>query len=165
MEVYLILLKVLSNLIYGIFTLMISIRVFDALTKEINEIDEIKRKNISVGIVLSGIIISMSIMIADVLKDSYIPDTIEEFILTTLFDIFRYLFSIIVGISIIFISYNMFRILNAKRFNTILELKNGNIAVALLLTVYFIALMLIITPALKTLFNVIISYNLKVVIP
>lgn len=160
MELYLLSLKIFINLIFGILTLFLSVKIFDLLTKEIDEIEEIKKRNLSVGMLLGGIIISMSILISDVFRENVIPSNLYEFTRVIFMDLVRYSFSVLVGVTVIFLSYNLFRILNSKRFNTIVELKNGNVAVAILLAVYFIALMIIISPALKTLFTALFMFML-----
>ncbi|MCS7122904.1 MAG: DUF350 domain-containing protein [Candidatus Micrarchaeota archaeon] len=163
MELYLMLMKILINLMLGVITLFLSVKIFDLLTKEIDEIDEIKRRNVSVGILLGGIILSISIMIADVFRENVIPGNLEEFVKVIIMDIFRYTLSVIIGVAVIFISYNMFKILNSKRFNIVVELKNGNVAVAMLLAVFFVALMIMISSALKTLFIVLFMYPIRVI--
>lgn len=157
------LMKILINLMLGVITLFLSVKIFDLLTKEIDEIDEIKRRNVSVGILLGGIILSISIMIADVFRENVIPGNLEEFVKVIIMDIFRYTLSVIIGVAVIFISYNMFKILNSKRFNIVVELKNGNVAVAMLLAVFFVALMIMISSALKTLFIVLFMYPIRVI--
>lgn len=158
MELYLAMLKLIINLIFGLVVLFTSIRVFDALTRDIDEMGEIKKKNYSVGLLLGTIIVSISLMIAEVFKDSLIPSDMNEFVISTFYDLIRFMFSLIAGVIIIFIAYTVFKYLNVKRFNTVVELKNGNIAVAIVLSAYIIALSLIITPALKDMFLILISY-------
>lgn len=139
--------------------LLISIRIFDLLTKEIEEMTEVKKKNQSIGLVLSAIIISTSIMLSDIFRESFVVLNINHFIKSLIYDILRFSFTIIVGITTIFIAYQVFKYLNLGKFNTVVELKNGNVAVAMLLAAYILALTLLITPALKYLFFIVFGYT------
>lgn len=132
--------------------LLVSIRIFDLLTKDIEEMVEVKKRNQSVGLVLSAIIISLSIMLVDVFNESFVVLNLDHFIKTLTVDLMRFVFTMLVGTISIFVAYQLFKYLNSSRFNVVIELKNGNMAVAMMLAAYILALTLLVTPALKHLF-------------
>lgn len=152
METYLAIIKLIINLMFGMVMLLVSIRIFDLLTKDIEEMVEVKKRNQSVGLILSAIIISLSIMLVDVFNESFIVLNFDHFIKTLTIDIMRFVFTMLVGTISIFVAYQLFKYLNSSRFNVVVELKNGNMAVAMMLAAYILALTLLVTPALKHLF-------------
>lgn len=46
----------------------IAIRIFDWMTKDIDEVEELKKGNMAVGLILFGVILGMAIVVASALK-------------------------------------------------------------------------------------------------
>jgi len=72
----LILLQFVISFIASIFSIIISGKIYDHLTGDVNEIEEIHKNNIAVGIIFSAVLISVSLFIApgiELIVESLVP--------------------------------------------------------------------------------------------
>lgn len=64
------------SFIASIFSIIISEKIYDHLTGDVNELEEIYKNNIAVGVVFSAVLISVSLFIApgiELIVESLVP--------------------------------------------------------------------------------------------
>ena len=146
--------------LFAFIILWLSIKLFLILTTDIDEMEEIKNKNVSVSLVISSLIISMSLILKDplrVLLDGLVatPAIMDSGIKEHFINMSLFLEGLIeLGISIFgvlfvfFISFKIFQILT-KNIDEIAEIKKNNIAVGLLNGSFVFSIMIVVNMALE----------------
>jgi uncharacterized membrane protein YjfL (UPF0719 family) len=146
--------------LFGFIILWFSIKLFLIFTSDIDEMEEIKDKNISVSIVISSLIMSMSLILKTPLKTLLTglvapPAILESGIKEHLINMNVFLEGLIeLGLSIFgvffvfFVSFKIFQLLT-KNIDEISEMKKNNIAVGILNGAFVFGIMIVINSALE----------------
>ncbi len=138
------LLKVFFGIIIGIFSIYLSLKFFDKMTGEIDEIKEIKKGNVAVAIILVSVILSIAGIVSKGINSFdeafSVYQTLPMFIISFIVAIAQLVVVIAVAIISIYISVKVLYTMTAG-INETNELKKGNVAVGLIIggVVYVIA--------------------------
>jgi uncharacterized membrane protein YjfL (UPF0719 family) len=133
------LVKLVISIIIAVIAQYLAIKVFDWMTTEIDEMAELKKGNVAVGVVLGAVVISIAAIIAS---------GISGLLATTDWMAFAQSFmwlivAIIIAVGAQFVALSLFMSLT-KGIDEQKELKRGNVAVGVVLGAIMIALALVI---------------------
>jgi len=143
-----------------IFIFLVGFKIFDFLTSKIDETEELKSNNIAVSILISSFIFSMMIMIKSSINPSIetlettIADKAEiiNILLAVLFIIIYFIIAAIIAFIILWLAMKAFMLLTTT-IDEMTEIKNKNIAVAIIIAVLLISSSILLTYSLDLLFN------------
>ena len=130
------LMKVLIGLMLAIISIYVGIFIFEFLTKigwkeELGLVKELKEQNIAMGILLAGIVLAMAIVIQAGLEGLTVGGEIGvEYFQSLGLAIFQVMISLIFSIIVIFLAIWLLNKI-IPHYCIIDEIKNGNIAVAI----------------------------------
>jgi uncharacterized membrane protein YjfL (UPF0719 family) len=148
------LLKLIIAVSLSVFTVYFSLQMFNKTTKKIDEIEEIKKGNVAVSIMLIAIVLSIASIIQGGIEN--ITNLINPrlafdlLVVAIIFSLVQLLFSLIVALIVIKLAlYVMSRIF--KGFDYEVQLKKGNVAVALLMGGILLAISFVIKAGAATL--------------
>ncbi len=139
--------KFIGGAFLCIFTAIIAIDIFDRLTPAINEVDELKKGNKAVAVFLGAVVLGICLMVVPSLykfaKISEGPLLGADLLSWAL----MYAMNLL---GAIFVMYASFAAIDAytHRINEIEEMKNGNIAVAIMLAAVLVSISLLATVAI-----------------
>jgi uncharacterized membrane protein YjfL (UPF0719 family) len=166
--------EILISLITGLLVFFISFKVFNILTKDIDEIQEIKKNNIAIAILVSSFIFGIMLLVKIVIVPT--TDSIKNIIysneitlslvgISLLRIIFLYLISAIFSFVILWFSLKLFMMLTT-RMDEMSQIKDNNTSIALVISVLIISITLILIHPFSKLIDgfvapPIISENLK----
>ena len=151
--------------LFSFIILWMSIKLFMFLTTKIDEMNEIKNKNISISLVISILIISITIILihpfSKLLDGFATPPNIssnlrQPFINFTVFfnGLIELIIAIIAAVFIYLLSLKVINIFLKKNINEDEELKKNNIAVSIMVSSFIFAMMLLIKTAVEPAYNV-----------
>ena len=134
------------SLVAAIFIFLYGFKVYDAMTKDIDEVEELKSNNIAIAIQVSAFIFSMMILIKASLLPAYdtlgiVMDqsfTVGLLILTILRMLVFFVLAAILAFVLLWLAMKWFMSLN-KNINEMQEIKNNNIAVAIVIAILLIS--------------------------
>ncbi|MBN2545910.1 MAG: DUF350 domain-containing protein [Spirochaetes bacterium] len=142
----------------GVFIFFFSFKIFSFLTKDIEEIEELKNKNIAVGILIAAFVFGIMLLV----KESVYPskDTLINLIksnnlnlVVILISLLRiiviYIISAFFAFIILWLSIKFFMILTTK-IDEIKELTKNNSSVALILASLIVSIVVLLTSPLAT---------------
>jgi len=142
----------------SVFIFFFSFKVFSLFTKDINEIEELKKNNIAVGILIVAFIFGIMLLV----KESVYPakDTLINLIksknitfviilLSLLRILIIYLISAIFAFIILWLSIKFFMLLTIK-IEEMKEIKNNNSAIALILASLIVSIVILLNSPLAT---------------
>jgi uncharacterized membrane protein YjfL (UPF0719 family) len=154
-----------SNLIQGsvelgisffavIFIYFFGFKIFNFLTKKMDEVKELKANNIAVSIILSSFIFSMMLMVKSGIDPA--NKTLEFAMNKGLMDVFISILIIlcffaassVIAFIILWISMKAFMMLTTD-IDELAEIKKKNIAVAIIVAILFISMALVVSNGLK----------------
>jgi uncharacterized membrane protein YjfL (UPF0719 family) len=130
-----------------VFVFFISFKILDILTKDISEIEEIKKNNIAVGILASAFILGVMIIINATISPALkvlgfaftSPDSgVKEILFSLLRILLFFLLSTVISYLTIWLAMNGFMFLT-KTIDELAEIKKNNIAVAIMFAVLIIS--------------------------
>ena len=144
--------------VFAFIILWFSMKLFMILTTEIDEMEEIKNNNSAISIVIAVLIISLAIILSHplttLLNGMVAPPLVSESLRQPFVNMDVLLeglielgISIIAAIFIFFFAFKVFSVLT-KKIDEIEELKSNNIAIAILVSPFIFAMMLLIKAAL-----------------
>ncbi|MCK4797933.1 MAG: DUF350 domain-containing protein, partial [Spirochaetes bacterium] len=144
--------------VFAFIILWFSMKLFMILTTEIDEMEEIKNNNSAISIVIAVLIISLAIILSHplttLLNGMVAPPLVSESLRQPFVNMDVLLeglielgISIIAAIFIFFFAFKVFSVLT-KKIDEIEELKSNNIAIAILVSAFIFAMMLLIKAAL-----------------
>lgn len=142
-----------------------SFRIFDFLTKDINENEELNANNIAVAVVLSGMLLSAAIVVKQVLSPAM--STFETFLydgfsVAALAQFIGYFLGYLAGtllITVIAIWLAIISFLKLTRdIDEFAEIKKGNIAVALVLAISIVIMGYFLADGIKTLLDAVVPF-------
>lgn len=158
--------EIIISLLLGVLFIYAVFKVFSALTRGIDELQELKRKNTAVGILISAMFISVTFIIKSAMDPALMvftntlrnPDAgISNYIQTAGIMFSHFIVSGILGFAAIFLALQVF-IWLSRDLDEIEELKNNNIAVGVLMAAVVFCVALLIQPGIKTLLDALIPY-------
>jgi uncharacterized membrane protein YjfL (UPF0719 family) len=160
------LVEIVLSLILGVLFIYAAFQVFSRLTKGIEEIEELKKNNTAVGILISSIILSVIYLIKGALDPAITvfsnglrnPNiTTGSFLETIGIMLAHVVISGLVGFAAIYIALIFFMWLT-KDIDEMEEIKNNNVAVGIFMAVVVFAMALVLEPGVKTLLDALIPY-------
>lgn len=139
--------ELLLTIIVSVLVVFIGFKAFSVLTREYKEVDELKNNNIAVGIISASIIISMAILIKAAIDPSITTMRLlikggvsfPDILLTIAFFLMFFVITGLIAIVVIFLSSAMYNKLT-KKINEYTEIKNNNIAIAIVFSAVIIAI-------------------------
>ena len=145
-------LKLAIALILAVASQYLAIKLFDRLTPRIDEMKELQRGNVAVGLVLASLVISISLVISAGI-DNLLPLPNLGKLSVNTFEVLvknlgGLLLTIILAIVAQFFAINVFDKLT-HGIDEQQELKKGNLAVAILLSAIIIAVSLVIRSGVR----------------
>jgi len=145
-----------ASLILAVSSIYFGVKAFDKLTQGIEEIEELKKGNVAVGLFIATIIISIalvvSIAVGEVAKDISTSYPILLIIPLVVIDLRKLLFSLILALLMIYVSLTLLDKLT-RDIDEIAELKRGNIGIAILIAGVIIAVAAIVGVGLESLIS------------
>ena len=160
------LLQLLLSLLIGVFFIYAGVRIFQKLTRGINETEELKKNNVAVGILNAAIALALIIDVKNSLESSITifsntlrnPDAVFlTYFKTALLMIGHVILSGIIAIGIIYSALRIFMHLT-KDLDELKEIKENNIAVSIFLSIIIVALALLFEPGIKTILDALIPF-------
>jgi uncharacterized membrane protein YjfL (UPF0719 family) len=138
--------KFIGGAFLSIFTAIISIDIFDRLTPAINEVDELKKGNKAVAVFLGAVVLGICLMVVPSLYKFAKLGESPLLGADLLGWVWVYIMSLL---GAIFVMYASFAAIDAytQKINEIEELKNGNMAVAIMLAAVLVSISLLATVA------------------
>src|SRR5581483_922287 len=127
--------QVLVSLGFAMFAVYAGIRIFDRFTKNIDEMAELKRGNLAIGVLLGGVILSFATVIAGGVRSltNVVLSIGARSVGSTLVGLVGGILNLLIALGLasaaIFIALNIFGRLT-KDMDEEAELKRGNVAVA-----------------------------------
>ncbi len=158
----------LVALIFGVLTIYLFFKIFNVLTRNIDDIAEIKQNNIAVGIINAAVVFAVSLFInesiqtaMEVFKNNIIIFGMNlsgwEKTQTFLIMIAHYAISLLLSFFLLWISIKIFTLLTRK-IDEFDEIKKNNFSVGILLAVVVLSMSIIIKPGIGKFLKGIISY-------
>jgi uncharacterized membrane protein YjfL (UPF0719 family) len=160
------LVQITVSLVVGIFLIYFASKVFQSLTRGIKDIEELKQNNIAVAILNAAIVLSLIIVVRNSVDSSITvfantlrnPSAIfTDYIEMSLIMIGQIVLSSIIAFSAIYIGLKIFMRLT-KDLDELLEIKNNNVAVSILLSVILVSLSLLLQPGIIALLDALIPF-------
>ena len=160
------LLQLLLSLLIGVFFIYAGVRIFQKLTRGINETEELKENNVAVGILNAAIAFALIIVVKNSIESSITifsntlrnPDAeFLTYLKTALLMIGHIILSGIIAIGIIYSALRIFMHLT-KDLDELKEIKENNIAVSIFLSVIIVALAFLFEPGIKTILDALIPF-------
>jgi uncharacterized membrane protein YjfL (UPF0719 family) len=150
--------KILLSILLATFTIFFSLQLFNKTTKKIDELEEIKKGNTSVAIVLIAMILAIASIVQQGIQNITLllsPNVpMEIMLINAVISMIQLLVSILVAIFVIKIGiYTVGKIYKGLDYE--IQLKKGNNAVALLIAGVIIAISFVISAgvaAVQTIF-------------
>lgn len=160
------LVELILTFVVSILVVFLGQWVFSLFTNKIKENQELKKNNISVGIILASVIISMAIIIKSAVNPSV--ETVRELIrggisfvdilISISFFLMFFIISGVVAIFIILLSSFIYSRLT-KSIEEFDEIKNNNIAVAIVLGAVIISISFIVQDGVAALMTGLMPYS------
>ena len=160
------LVQILLSVILGIFFIYSASKVFQKLTKGINDVEELKGKNIAVGILNGSMAISIIIVVRNSIETAITifsntlrnPESeIIAYLKTALLMLGHIILAGIIAFGSIYLALRIFMKLT-KELDELKEIKENNIAVSIFLSVIIISIALLLEPGLQTILNALIPF-------
>ncbi len=152
-------------MVFSVWTLYSTMKVLDRMTAGIEEWEEIKKGNIAVGLFYAVVLLSTMILvwprISDLTQSINFFAPLNRLVITVGFSLLNYFVSVILSISLFYISINLIDRLTASM-HDMEQLKKGNVAVALLMSVMLIGMVFLIRFPFEHIFDIIKAMELSV---
>jgi uncharacterized membrane protein YjfL (UPF0719 family) len=143
-----------------IFIFFIGFKIFDLLTRKIDEVEELKSNNIAISVLISSFIFSVMILIRSSIEPSI--DTLETLIaknasignilLSGLYIIIFFVGAAIIAFIILWLAMKAFMLFTTT-IDEMAQIKNNNLAVAIIIAILLISAALLLTHGLNLLFD------------
>jgi uncharacterized membrane protein YjfL (UPF0719 family) len=160
------LVQIAVSLIVGVFLIYFASKVFQGLTRGINDIEELKQNNIAVAILNAAIVLSLIIVVRNSVDSSITvfantlrnPTSIfTDYLEMSLIMLGQIILSSIIAFSAIYVGLKIFMKLT-KDLDELLEIKKNNVAVSILLSVILVSLSLLLQPGIVALLDALIPF-------
>jgi len=160
------LVQILLSLFLGILFVYSASKVFQKLTKGINETEELKNNNIAVAILNGAIILAIIMVVKNSIETAITifsntlrnPEAVlMTYIKTALLMLGHIVLGGIIAFAAVYFALVIFMRLT-KDLDELKEIKENNIAVSIFLSVIIIAIALLLEPGLRTLLDALIPF-------
>ena len=145
--------KLVSSVILAVGSIYIGLKAFDKLTAGIDELLEIKKGNVAVGIFFLSILISIAILIrpgvAEFAAGIGPGYSLNLMAVLALINITKLAFSLMVAIIAVFSAFSLLDRLT-RNMDEVRELKKGNVAIALLIAGLMLSVSFIVEAGMQT---------------
>ena len=159
---------VILSLLFGTLTLFLFMKVFSALTRNIDDFQEIRRNNIAVALVNAAIIFSVALFIGEAVGAAmeafknniynYGGSTTLMYKMKIYIIMFiHFALSVVLSFGMLWLSMKIFTMLTTT-IDEFAEIKNNNQAVAIILAVFIVSMALILKPGVGKLLKGIIPF-------
>jgi len=158
----------LISLVFGTFTLYLFLRVFSALTRDIDDFEEIRKNNIAVALVSSAIILSVALFVGEAVDAAmeafknnifgYMGASTLMFKIKTYIIMFiHFVLSVLISFGVLWLSMTVFTFLT-RTIDEFAEIKKNNQAVGIVLAAFIISMALILKPGVGRLLKGLIPF-------
>jgi uncharacterized membrane protein YjfL (UPF0719 family) len=160
------LVQILLSLFLGILFVYSASKVFQKLTRGINETEELKNNNIAVGILNGAIILAIIIVVRNSIETAItiFSNTLRNpeaelmtYVKTALLMLGHIVLAGIIAFAAVYFALLIFMRLT-NDLDELKEIKENNIAVSIFLSVIIIAIALLLEPGLRTLLDALIPF-------
>lgn len=160
------LVQILLSMFLGILFVYSASKVFQKLTRGINETEELKNNNIAVGILNGAIILAIIIVVRNSIETAITifsntlrnPDAeLMTYVKTALLMLGHIVLAGIIAFAAVYVALLIFMRLT-KDLDELKEIRENNIAVSIFLSVIIIAIALLLEPGLRTLLDALIPF-------
>lgn len=153
--------ELLLSVLTGLFIFIISFKIFSLLTRDIDEIKELKKNNIAVAILTAVFILGIMLLVKSAIEPSL--DTLKSvlnhdkikftiILIAILRIIFIYTVSALLSFLVLWFSIRFFMILT-KNIDEMKLIKNNNVSVALLIAALILSVTIVLNHPIKTILN------------
>ena len=153
------LIEISISLITGLLIFFGSFKIFTIITKNLDELKELKEKNTAIGILIASFVFGIMLLVksaigpavdtlGSILGKSELPGIIIIYAILRI--IFIYIIAAVFSFLVLWLSMNMFMILTTK-IDEIEEIKNNNYSITIVLTVLILSISIILSQPLTTL--------------
>jgi uncharacterized membrane protein YjfL (UPF0719 family) len=158
--------EIVLALVLGVLFIYAAFRLFDKLTKDIEEWEELKKNNTAVGILCASIILSVIYLIknsvdsaatifSNTLRD---PNAVfQTYLITGGLMLLHIFITGLIGFFGVYIALLFFFKLT-RDIDELKEIKNNNVAVAVLMAIVVFSIALLLQPGIKTVLDALIPY-------
>lgn len=160
------LLQIILSVIIGILFVYYASKIFQNLTRGINDIEELKNNNVAVAILNGSIILSLIIVVMSSIETSITifsntirnPDTnIIVYLKMALLMLGHIIAAGVIAFAAIYIALKFFMWLT-KDLDELSEIKQNNIAVSIYLGIIIVAFALLLEPGVRTILDALIPF-------
>jgi uncharacterized membrane protein YjfL (UPF0719 family) len=155
-SIIVILIQVFLGILLSILTVYLSLRFFDQMMENVDEIAELKKGNIAVAIVLLALIISIGLIVSQGVRqfDEVLLRGISMpfFIIAFIMAIVQIAFVVIIAVLSMYVAIRLVDAMTVG-LDELKELKKGNIAVALEIAAVILVVSIIISGTISSLNN------------
>lgn len=148
------LLEVGLALLFGLSTVWIGVRTFDRMTPRLDEMAELKRGNLAVGVLLAGVVLALAIVVRGgvegVARAFVVGGTARDWIASIGIALLQLLVALAIGIGALRAAYWAFDQVT-QEIDEEAEIARGNVPVALVLATVLVAVALAIAAAMDDL--------------
>lgn len=135
-------LQLILGLVFAAVSIFMGVRLFDKLTKGIEEMEELKRGNVAVGILLAAVVITIANIVSGGVQ-GLSAAAVNFSVSGVIGGLVQLVLALILAVIAIFLAISIFGKVT-KGIDEQAELRNGNIAVAILLSGFLIAVSIVI---------------------
>ena len=164
------------GLICGVFHLVLSFflaliatfgsfKIFDKLTRNIDEVSELKANNVAVSIMMGGMLLSSAIIMKTVSRPAISTLQVHLYegitglvVLKTLGFLAAYIAgAMVLAITAVWVAVWCFMVLT-RRIDELAEIKNNNVAVAIILAVVLVIMGLFLADGINSFLNAVVPF-------
>jgi len=159
-------LELILSILVSVFTIFITFKVFHVITKKIDDISELKKNNYSVALYNSAILFSVAWVVRSSVNSAISaltvvftnPDSNHIAILKVMGIMsVQIILSAVIAFFGVYIAISIFMFLT-KQIDEFTEIKNNNLAVAIIIATIVIIVALFIEPSVKTIVDGLVPY-------
>lgn len=143
--------RLLASIVFSVGALYTGLKFIDGLTKGLNEWEEIKKGNLAVGLFVSSILLALLIMLQPAID--LVVLTIGTNPLSFIIGFLNYFFDFLLAVVVIYLTVHLLDKMTVG-LDEFVELKKGNIAVALMISVVLLTVAVVARNVLSYGFNV-----------
>ena len=152
------------GLLFAMGGVYVALRLFDRFTGSMDEWKEMKKGNVAVGLLLGGIILSISIILesgVSSLTNAIVPGaSVSALLMALIFGLANLLISIIAAVVSIYVAIKVLDWITTD-IDEMAELKKGNVAVAIVMVAVLIAVSFVIRGAVNGITQLVSAENLS----
>jgi uncharacterized membrane protein YjfL (UPF0719 family) len=160
------LVQIFLSLVLGILFVYWASKVFQRVTRGINETEELKNNNVAVAILNSAIVLAIIIVVRNSIETAITifsnllrnPEAVLiTYLKTALLMLGHIVLAGIIAFGLIYIALHIF-IWLTKDLEELKEIKENNIAVGIFLSVIIVAIALLLEPGIRTILDALIPF-------